>query len=815
MAVAIVACGFTRTSHAQAPIIWEEPAASVDVSDIRLTGSPFLVAFNGGDALNIAGIQFTGGTFTNLPETMTFSPSSATADTFEAGLVESTGNVSYDALLDRMAYTTSGERSGTIEFNGLTTGQEYQVQLWYSDQRGTAANRSMIFGDDGASTQTVSVAAATGDFGENVVGTFTAIGSTQRLSLSTSGFGNVHFNALTLGAISTVSQADIDPIEGSNWTIDTMEEWDVAVDQSNTNYLISDGFATSFANNSVFQSRVQSFETKQSFQDMLIQQSKEWNAIKWTDTDADISPANNSAVVFIAPGEDDYIVIDRVGRTYGLLHSTDLVNWEHKGTIGGGYRWVTTAEYHDGKLYIYHDDENDHDATLVTIDYVAGSGEFFDADGNMTGQGDRIAVTHHGLVLAKPEVTIDGATYRLSGGSDNAIFRDPADGLFHLIHENWSYQNAERFSWDSNVASHSISPDGINGFVFDEAARLINLPGNLITQAEATNPDSYTHRSGDVIPITFNGIDYFVGHHPNRRHLFQLTDQLHAWGDHSMIKVGETYYLFVDDDSEAEGIGLGYWYGTSLSEELTYGGRILGRVHPDPDIGFAEGAFHLLVQGRDNDLRSFGPWTPGVEAQAGVDTDGDGTIDIWADWQTVTERYSRVPGYAKAVEVEEATMDLSTLPDGFGIAFRLRSEQSGVSFDSIDIASVAAQPLGDFNDDGVVDCGDVDAYIDNLGLAATGDLADMDLTGDEQITSDDVAFLIEDLVETSNGQVGTFLGDLNCDGSVDVLGDAIILIANLNNAVSSYSLGDINLDGAVSVLSDALALVGNLGNTNE
>lgn len=37
------------------------------------------------------------------------------------------------------------------------------------------------------------------------------------------------------------------------------------------------------------------------------------------------------------------------------------------------------------------------------------------------------------------------------------------------------------------------------------------------------------------------------------------------------------------------------------------------------------------------------------------------------------------------------------------------------------------------------------------------DLADLNLNGDGQLDNDDVAFLIENLVQTTNGQVGTFI----------------------------------------------------------
>lgn len=123
--------------------------------------------------------------------------------------------------------------------------------------------------------------------------------------------------------------------------------------------------------------------------------------------------------------------------------------------------------------------------------------------------------------------------------------------------------------------------------------------------------------------------------------------------------------------------------------------------------------------------------------------------------------------------------------------------------------------VGDLNGDGVTDCADIDEFIGNLGLSAVGALADLDLVADGTIDSLDVAFLVENLVVTSpNGVTGTALGDLNCDGQVNVLGDAFILVASLNNAATSYSQGDINLDGTVNVLGDAFTLVANLGFSN-
>ncbi|MDA8563299.1 hypothetical protein N9L06_02485 [Mariniblastus sp.] len=66
------------------------------------------------------------------------------------------------------------------------------------------------------------------------------------------------------------------------------------------------------------------------------------------------------------------------------------------------------------------------------------------------------------------------------------------------------------------------------------------------------------------------------------------------------------------------------------------------------------------------------------------------------------------------------------------------------------------------------------------------------------------------LVQT-NGLSGTVIGDVNFDGTVNVLGDAFTLIANLGSSGVGYWQGDLNADGRVDVLGDAFRLISNLG----
>ncbi len=89
-------------------------------------------------------------------------------------------------------------------------------------------------------------------------------------------------------------------------------------------------------------------------------------------------------------------------------------------------------------------------------------------------------------------------------------------------------------------------------------------------------------------------------------------------------------------------------------------------------------------------LTSAGPWVDAVQARAGVDTDGDGIVDVWTAWEDVVEAYGRIEGFAKVFSVDPAAMDLSSLPEGYGIAFEFSTADIGAVMDSLTIES---QPI--------------------------------------------------------------------------------------------------------------------------
>lgn len=133
----------------------------------------------------------------------------------------------------------------------------------------------------------------------------------------------------------------------------------------------------------------------------------------------------------------------------------------------------------------------------------------------------------------------------------------------------------------------------------------------------------------------------------------------------------------------------------------------------------------------------------------------------------------------------------------------------------VTVTLVAPQVLGDFDEDGDVDADDIDFYSGSIGIAASGILAQLDLVEDGLVTLADHDTHIMTLVETSNGQTGAIVGDINLDGDVDVLNDAFGLIAGLGSLSGGYANGDLNADQEVDVLDDAFRLVASLGQTNE
>ncbi|MEO0415891.1 MAG: hypothetical protein AAF226_13170, partial [Verrucomicrobiota bacterium] len=314
---------------------------------------------------------------------------------------------------------------------------------------------------------------------------------------------------------------------------------------------------------------------------------------------------------------------------YHAWHSEDLKEWEHLGQVTES-KWVTTAEYADGKFYIYYDEPNDQDPHLVIDDDLH----------------DGVMGKNMGEVFADP-----------THGSDCGVIRD-VDGVFHMIYEDWSPINARQNAWDSPLAGRVSSEDGVTGFEFGEHPPVVD---------HRTTPTgemgSYDHSSVNVVN---DGklLEYEI-HEPKQD----------AYGDWTAIKVGRHYHLFCDYDpaDHSKSMRMGRFHSDNLNKEFIWSGEIGEGFHPDPSVGFAEGKFYAIMQ-QQTDFVSPGPWVDGVEVRAGVDIEGNGEIDHWTAWQKIREGYSQKPGFARVVDVEPAALDVSGLEAGKGFVFEIKTK---------------------------------------------------------------------------------------------------------------------------------------------
>lgn len=459
------------------------------------------------------------------------------------------------------------------------------------------------------------------------------------------------------------------------WSIQTESDWSTLIESAD-GVVIEGGTASPEAKSGTLRTKLHKLAEKQSLESLTVQQSALWQ--NWTPVDR-VGPKNlQDAPVFLTKGPHDYWMFGRYGKAggkkkgneapftaedatlegfdiplkttpfanqydapgglkpglggYHAWQSKDMVNWVHHGPVTEGFsRWVTTAEQVDGKTYIYYDFPNDQDPHL----YI---------DEDLT---DGLPGENKGLALEDP-----------SDGSDCAVIRDP-EGYFHIIYEDWSPINARQHSWDSPLAGHAVSEDGIDGFkLLDPVVDERTKPTGEF--AEYLHPH-WTKEDPENFPTS---IARYEIHEPEQD----------AYGDWAAILVGSQYYLFCDFHPAHQPIKIAWFTSSSLDKQFEFCGEI-GKGHPDPDIGFAEGQFYLMTQ-TPKDYVSPGPWVETVTARVGVDTDNDAKVDQWSDWAEVKEGYDYKPGFSKHVQRTPAQLDLSALPEGYGFQIELKLEDS-------------------------------------------------------------------------------------------------------------------------------------------
>ena len=343
------------------------------------------------------------------------------------------------------------------------------------------------------------------------------------------------------------------------------------------------------------------------------------------------------------PAETKADVTDRTYQRawksgYHAWHSRDMINWVHYGPTAAAPT-VTTAEYVDGKTFFYYDRPNDRDPHII-----------IDSDLR-----DGIPGEDKGLAFDAPW-----------GGSDVGVIRD-LKGRFHMISENWQPINASKRSWDSPLASHMVSEDGIKDFkILEPAVDYRTKP----TGKKATF--EHPHWNDEEKVVTYEI------HEPEQD----------AFGDWAAIAIGGQYYLVSDYDPAnahgRSGMSVALFTSEDINKPFRFYGHI-GSGHPDPDIMFADGKFYLITQ-TATDFVSDGPWIGTAKVRTGVDQDGDGGIDHWSKWQDTRETYSSIPGFAKQVDRTPAKLSFSDLPagKGFQIELKLSSSEDHKSLPKLD-----------------------------------------------------------------------------------------------------------------------------------
>ena len=460
-----------------------------------------------------------------------------------------------------------------------------------------------------------------------------------------------------------------------NWQIKSQAEWEKNI-QSSKGIVIKDNVVSPKEKNGHFKTKLKKFKSKKSLQSLTIQQSPLWQ--NWEEVPG-VGPSNlKDAPVFLAKGSKDYWMFGRYSPPkpskgkksgkfeaknaklqgfnvplkttldenqfnapgglekglggYHAWQSKDMQNWVHHGPVTPGFaRWTTTAEQIGGKTYIYYDFPNDQDPHLFIDDDLT----------------DGKPGKNMGLAFADP-----------SDGSDCAVIRD-LDGKFHIIYEDWSPIHAGKHSWDSPLAGHSVSLNGMHPFkILDPAIDHRTKPTGKMAKY---NHPHWTKEDPKRFPTSV--AEYEI-HQPEQD----------AYGDWAAISIGGQYYLFCDFHPANDKIRIAWFTSSDINKSFEFCGEI-GQGHPDPDIGFAEGKFYLVTQ-TAKDYVSNGPWVEKVESRVGVDTSNNGKIDKWSKWSEMKESYDYIKGFSKQIKKTPAKLNLADLPAGFGFQIEVKISDS-------------------------------------------------------------------------------------------------------------------------------------------
>jgi hypothetical protein len=193
-------------SHA-AVITWgtaTDVVATTDVSTAGTSVGAFNLAARSADTATVAvnGVTFTGLTSPSpLTNTGAAAPNQLNGGT--------SGNANYNTLLNTAAFGGGTSTTMTLGGGNLVSGEDYLIQVWFVEERTTGSpalnTRVMTYGDGNGNT--VNLGGTVGLLGQYAIGTFTADGPNQTLTLATNGFAQSHLTAYQIRLIPEPSVA--------------------------------------------------------------------------------------------------------------------------------------------------------------------------------------------------------------------------------------------------------------------------------------------------------------------------------------------------------------------------------------------------------------------------------------------------------------------------------------------------------------------------------------------------------------------------------------------------------------------------------
>ncbi len=230
----LLACSWGAGPARAAVITWGAATAISGDIDVATDGTN-IFAYNWNSTTQaVNGVIFTApGTGVTLPSvsvnTYTFGSSSAPF----AGL-----SSSYQGILSGSAWsgTTSAQ---TVTINNLTVGRKYEVQFWVDDSRGGFNSRTNTVTGGGGNTVMLAFAANGngGALGQYTIGTFTADGTTQTITVTAN--NTFQINALQLrdlgAALPTVSLSANDANSSSSTSFNGAGNWNNGAAPSSAN----------------------------------------------------------------------------------------------------------------------------------------------------------------------------------------------------------------------------------------------------------------------------------------------------------------------------------------------------------------------------------------------------------------------------------------------------------------------------------------------------------------------------------------------------------------------------------------------------